>query len=463
MQRELDCFRILPSVVEADEETEITIKSVDGNLRFYDDVTYTIEFIQREESDIPIDKTMKLDCYRTHRKTYSVKPQNGELKIKFLFSGEQEWNIHISVQKYEEYEKYQTDVYAKMAPRWDELRLFPQSGIYLSVYSLYADLYTRRALKGDLHIHTSYSDGQESPELVAAMYKKKGYDFIAITDHYKFNTARYAKEKFDFKTSFRILHGEEVHNKYNGYFHMIHVGGSYSVNDIYQNEPQRVECEVTKIMDEITVPDYLDKYEYASRIWLYREIKKSGGFAIFSHPFWYVMERYHTETKMSRAIIKKEGLCDAFEILNGANTVECNSMQVALYHDMREQGINIPIVASTDSHSCLNGDNKSFGVYTIVYVQDDDILQGIADGYSVGIEAVSGKDVRVYGSLRLVKYTHFLIRNYFSVRKELSEIVGNLIKDYVHGEKSLKPFIENLDKRVDAFEADFFGRNVSKI
>lgn len=456
MQRELDCFRVFPSVVEADKETIIKIKSLDGNLQFFDDIMYTIEFIQREESDIPMDKDMKLNCYRNNRKTYCAKPENGELKIAFFFSGEQEWNIHITA-KVQEYEKYQTDAYKKMEPRWDGLRLFPENGIYVSVYSVYEDLYERRALKGDLHIHTLYSDGNESPELVAAMYKKNGYDFMAITDHYKFNIGRYAQEKFDFATSFRILCGEEVHNKYNGYFHMVHIGGNSSVNKIYQQEPQRVEEEVKEIMAEIEVPNNLDKYEYAGRVWLYREIKKSGGLAIFPHPFWYVMDRYHTETKMSMAVIKNH-LCDAFEVINGGNSVEQNNLQTAMYYELRAQGVNIPVVASTDSHSSLKGD-YSFQAYTIVFTENDDILKGITDGYSVGVEAVSGEEIRVYGQFRLVKYAHFLIRNYYPIRKQLSETVGNLIKDYVKGEKSLKPFIEKLDQRVDVFEAEFFGRD----
>jgi hypothetical protein len=38
-------------------------------------------------------------------------------------------------------------------------------------------------LKGNLHTHTFWSDGDEFPESVAAWYKENGYDFLAITDH----------------------------------------------------------------------------------------------------------------------------------------------------------------------------------------------------------------------------------------------------------------------------------------
>jgi predicted metal-dependent phosphoesterase TrpH len=38
-------------------------------------------------------------------------------------------------------------------------------------------------LKGDLHLHTKYSDGKFTVEQTAKFSKQSGYDFIAITDH----------------------------------------------------------------------------------------------------------------------------------------------------------------------------------------------------------------------------------------------------------------------------------------
>jgi hypothetical protein len=41
-----------------------------------------------------------------------------------------------------------------------------------------------RRLKGNLHLHTTRSDGALSPEQAVAWYRQHGYDFAAITDHY---------------------------------------------------------------------------------------------------------------------------------------------------------------------------------------------------------------------------------------------------------------------------------------
>ncbi len=44
-----------------------------------------------------------------------------------------------------------------------------------------------RMFRGQLHAHTTNSDGAQSPAAVVAAYKKAGYDFVAITDH-NYNT-----------------------------------------------------------------------------------------------------------------------------------------------------------------------------------------------------------------------------------------------------------------------------------
>jgi hypothetical protein len=38
-------------------------------------------------------------------------------------------------------------------------------------------------LKGQLHIHTTFSDGRLTPQEAADIYEALGFDFIAITDH----------------------------------------------------------------------------------------------------------------------------------------------------------------------------------------------------------------------------------------------------------------------------------------
>ncbi|MCE9591396.1 MAG: CehA/McbA family metallohydrolase [Planctomycetes bacterium] len=47
----------------------------------------------------------------------------------------------------------------------------------------YHDLAGGRWLRGNLHAHTLRSDGERGPDEVIADYARRGYDFLAITDH----------------------------------------------------------------------------------------------------------------------------------------------------------------------------------------------------------------------------------------------------------------------------------------
>jgi hypothetical protein len=42
-----------------------------------------------------------------------------------------------------------------------------------------------RFFKGNLHTHSTVSDGSLPPEDVISLYRQHGYDFLAITDHFR--------------------------------------------------------------------------------------------------------------------------------------------------------------------------------------------------------------------------------------------------------------------------------------
>jgi len=449
MNPNLKKYKVMPSVVEADKETEITIKSVDGNFSFFDDITYNISFIPQDKSDVVLDEAMSLMGYDLSRKIYKIKPTNGEIKVKYFFSGEQEWRIHISC---DEYSKYQNPLYKHYLPHWNPLIELPNIGIDLSIYSLEKDLYSRTPLRGDFHVHTNASDGLESPQLTCAYYRKSGYDFVAITDHHLFNMSKSAKDTLSFVKGFSILTGEEIHNDYVGFFHMVNIGGQYSVNDIFLKEPDRARREIAELESEIQIPAGLDKKEYLYRVWIYRQIKKSGGYAIFPHPFWNIGFN-HASSAMSKAIIQN-GLCDAFELFGGC-TPKGNNMQLALYNDLQANGFNIPFVASTDSHSVLRGDNLK---YSSIVFADGDILKSVDEKYCVAIESLKGETPRIYGSLRLVSYAHFLLDNYYPMRDELCAASGLFLEKYISGYESAKELSMQCENLICEFENEFFAK-----
>jgi DNA polymerase (family 10) len=84
-------------------------------------------------------------------------------------------------------------------------------------------LITRRDIRGDLHMHTTWSDGRDSAEAMVDACRALGYEYLAITDHSPRSAAsrnlsiedveRQADELEQLREQFRdivILHGCEV-------------------------------------------------------------------------------------------------------------------------------------------------------------------------------------------------------------------------------------------------------------
>lgn len=78
------------------------------------------------------------------------------------------------------------------------------------------DLFNRtgpgRFYRGNLHAHSTNSDGGMSPEAVCSVYRQQGYDFLALTDHY-FGGFNYPiSDTTPYRTeTFTTLIGSELH------------------------------------------------------------------------------------------------------------------------------------------------------------------------------------------------------------------------------------------------------------
>lgn len=448
-------FTVSPSVIKADTESTVIIESQSGTFRFFDGMEYDVIFIPTEKSDVPSDEEMSLSGWDKNRVVHTFKAKDGKLTLTHKFLGEQEWRIKISSTE-ERYDKYENDNnIAFSRGRWKYIAAV-KKGITLSVYSLYPDLYERNVKKCDFHIHTNFSDGTETPERTAANYRKKGFDIISITDHNIYNASAEVAKKLDFMHNFKLIPGEEVHNGYARQLHIVNVGSKYSVNDIFLDEPERVKAEVEALKGEVEVPEGVDEREYLYRVWTYREIKKSGGYAIYPHPFWTWKGHYHVETDMSEAVMKN-GLCDAFELLGGCSVKE-NNLQVALYYSLQKNGLKMPIVGSSDSHTTMPGAQWFDEDSTVLFEKDGDTIGAIDGGYSVAVESVQGEEIRVFGDFRMMKYTHFLIENYFARRAEICNASGIFVERYLLGDTGCKDIICACEDRIKKFENEFFGR-----
>jgi hypothetical protein len=85
-------------------------------------------------------------------------------------------------------------------------------------------------LKGQLHIHTTYSDGRLSPQEAADAYSRQGYNFIAFTDHDHLLKPSYRHAVEEVQSNLLIFFGIEltVGTKL-GYVHVSRIEGDNEV------------------------------------------------------------------------------------------------------------------------------------------------------------------------------------------------------------------------------------------
>jgi|YNPNPStandDraft_1061719.scaffolds.fasta_scaffold12502_3 predicted metal-dependent phosphoesterase TrpH len=90
-------------------------------------------------------------------------------------------------------------------------------------------------LKGNLHIHTSCSDGQLTPQQIADAYEERGYDFIAFTDHDHLLKPNYREIYAQVKSPLIIFHGIELTVFVKGYVHVSRIEGDREVLHIFNH------------------------------------------------------------------------------------------------------------------------------------------------------------------------------------------------------------------------------------
>lgn len=129
---------------------------------------------------------------------------------------------------------------------------------------MYVDILGNTRAKLGLHIHTTLSDGNASPEEAARIYLDEGYDAIAITDHWIYG------EEGDIE-GLKIISGCEydvgINDASNGVFHIVGIGMT-SKPDIPEDWRRMVKTSEAKATEII------------------KRIKLYNGLAILAHPAW---------------------------------------------------------------------------------------------------------------------------------------------------------------------------------
>ncbi len=185
----------------------------------------------------------------------------------------------------------------------------------------------KKLLKGGLHCHTTRSDGQGDPAEVIRLHKQNGYDFLAITDHRKYNYENFAPE-----TDITILPGMEFDNaiRPDGIvrsFHTVCIGPAKADGNGYEQD---------EVFSSGTAKDQFEYQAYLDRI------HEKKNLTVYCHPEWSsTPARYFDQMKGNFAM----------EIWNSGCARNCNQDKDAAYWDeLLGQGQRIWGVASDDGH-----------------------------------------------------------------------------------------------------------------
>ena len=124
-----------------------------------------------------------------------------------------------------------------------------------------------RLLKGGLHCHTTRSDGKGSPREVMLMHKEHGYDFLAITDHRRYNYENYAPE-----TGITIIPGMEMDRGLDGMgdygmcYHAVSIGplkengNGFDHDQVFDTGTVKDQYEFQKVLDFLHANNNLTIY-----------------------------------------------------------------------------------------------------------------------------------------------------------------------------------------------------------
>lgn len=214
-------------------------------------------------------------------------------------------------------------------------------------------LINQEDIKGDLHMHTVYSDGQNSIREMVKTAQKKGYKYIAITDHSKhigivngMDEAKLAKQ---------IDEIDEINESIKG----IVILKSIEV-DILEDGTLAMSNDMLKKLD-LVVAGVHDKFDLSKKKQTQRILRaiENPYVSILAHPTGRLInqrEPYDLDMDMLFKKVKQRGCF--LEINAQPQRLDLNDIYVKFAKD-----IGIKFAISTDSHNSASLVYMKYGIY----------------------------------------------------------------------------------------------------
>ncbi|MBO5761916.1 MAG: hypothetical protein J6S53_10290 [Lentisphaeria bacterium] len=326
-------------------------------------------------------------------------------------------------------------------------------------YTLEDDLLRLDAYKGNVHSHSTGSDGLFPPEKMPFYMRKAGFDFTAVTDHKTFDPTWKAVESSErFDSGLHVYCGEEAESYGVGINHILSIGSASSISKWEYDPESDFAQRAEKVEQELLaqgIPAHEAKYAGQFEA-ITSRIKEEGGLSVFCHPYWKQNSRYASTTLLTD-ILMKRGNFDALELgnFNVPRMALCNAKVM----EAMQEGFAKPFIGSSDYHG--RPSQKADKDYTVIFSNGADFAsfrEAVLDSRCV---AVGGCDDEFpFGSFRLVKYALFLMEHYFKkIHDPLCAEQGELLLHASDGEEGVLPQIIAIKEKLEEERKRFFGRN----
>ena len=436
-------FRVIPSVFAAGREARVTVRPLGENVAFTPGKEYVVRICGENSGTVRFD-TVVFAEYRV------VPDEKGDLVFSHRFDGEQRHVIKVLRPESDKEQKYTSINYGRKRRPANDTAVLP-------VYSLKEDLYGLKAYKGELHTHTTGSDGLQDVCHTVGNYRSGGFDFLAITDHYVMETSLEALEIFaDMPVSMTLVAGEEVHYQPTERIHAVNFGGRDSVNGYWRAHPDRVREEARAILASLPeLPAGIDREDYAYRVWIARKTAEFGGLSLLSHPHWIWGDMNFIPDAVTEQLIR-DRVYDCLELTN--NTT--NDLTVDLWCQLRSLGADIPVVGCSDAHNTdLEHSERPADRYSYVLARDrtpESLIAAVKEGLSAAVDAVDRR-IWVFGPYRAAKFARFIADNFDPVYQKLCEPQGFLLAEYDRKKPDTDALLAMLNKRCDEYVREFYG------
>ncbi len=188
-------------------------------------------------------------------------------------------------------------------------------------------------LKGNLHSHTTNSDGKPSPQARLDGYVNQGYDYLCLSDHYTITRT----DSVDCPDNFTLVQGAELHpdNPFGGQRHHFVCINIHEDMDSTKMPPQHV----------------IDT------------VNEQGGAVFLAHPHW-------SSVNIQRDTLSLQGFA-GIEVFNTTCRRHGRGESMVHWDDWMEQENKLyPALANDDAHAKEEDEHDTYQGWTWVRVKE---------------------------------------------------------------------------------------------